>query len=271
MSTKLKAAKFIYDRLTEQFRPDKCTDVFKTVGVQVHNTDVIAKVYTATFASPEVFDNILARNEENVMLFTHHPLPPMPSLQEGYGNIPEKYFTKMQEQKMNFFSFHIPLDVAGPYSPGNTLSTAMGTNPYASWYPQNGAMLGALCQSKYATLTELHHCLTSTIGHKASMYHYGEEQLLNGKFAIMAGIGKSIEAYEFLEHNKINTLVVGVTAPTVDWSIKIHAAAKEHHINLLGGTHYSTEKFALMSMLPFFNNLGVEAEFIPEQPNLAEL
>ena len=87
----------------------------------------------------------------------------------------------------------------------------------------------------------------------------------------MAGISRSTDAYRFLEENDINVLVTGVTAPTVEWSQKIHAAAKEHHVTLLGGTHYSTEKFALMSLVPYFRNFGIEAEFIPEAPDLREL
>ena len=135
-------AQFLYDRLTEQFKPDRCTDIFDKIGVQEHNTDMISKVYTSTFANPTSIENILSRGEEHVLLFCHHPRPPMPSLQEGYGLVPEALLERMKEQQVSFFSFHIPLDVAGPYSPGTTLGRAMGANVYDSWYPQNGALLG---------------------------------------------------------------------------------------------------------------------------------
>jgi putative NIF3 family GTP cyclohydrolase 1 type 2 len=264
-------AQFLYDRLTEQFKPDQVTDIFPKVGVQFHNAEHISKVYTATFANPSVIENILARKEENVLLFCHHPVPPMPSLQEGYGSIPEALLERMKQQKVSFFSFHIPLDVAGPYSPGNTLGRAMGANPYDTWYPQNGALLGALCQTGFSTVDELQRRFAATVGHAVSRYSYGFNDLKDGKFAIMAGISRSTDAYRFLEENGINVLVTGVTAPTVEWSQKNHAAAKEHHITLLGGTHYSTEKFALKSLCTFFENLGIESEFLEEVPNMAEL
>ncbi|MBU5625374.1 Nif3-like dinuclear metal center hexameric protein [Oscillibacter hominis] len=264
-------AEFLYDRLTEQFKPDRCTDIFDKIGVQEHNTDYISKVYTATFANPAVIENILSRGEEHVMLFCHHPRPPMPSLQEGYGMVPQELLDRMKAQQVSFFSFHIPLDVAGPYSPGNTLARAMGTNPYDTWYPQNGALLGALCQSGFETVDELEHRFAATVGHRVSRYSYGSNTLTDGKFAVMAGISRSTDAYRFLRENRINVLVTGVTAPTVEWSQAIHEAAREHHVTLLGGTHYSTEKFALMSLCPYFRNLGVEAEFIDETPDLAEL
>lgn len=265
------SAQFLYDRLFEQFRPDRCTDIFDKIGIQEHNTDHISKVYTSTFANPSTIENILDRGEEHVLLFCHHPRPPMPSLQEGYGVVPTTLLARMKEQKVSLFSYHIPLDVAGPYSPGTTLGRALGGNVYDSWYPQNDALLGALCQTGLETVDELQHRFSTVVGHRVSRYSYGSNQLINGKFAVMAGIARSTEAYRFLEENNINVLVTGVTAPTVEWSKKVHAAAQEHHITLLGGTHYSTEKFALISLIPYFQNLGIEAEFIPELPNLDEL
>ena len=270
-TTNYVSAQFLYDRLAEQFRPDRCTDVFDKIGVQEHNTDIIGKVYTATFANPTVIKNILARGEENVMLFSHHPRPPMRSLQEGYGMIPQELLDRMREQKVSLFSYHIPLDVVGPYSTGNSLARAMGANPYDAWYPQNGALLGSLCQSGCKTVAELAHRFAATVGHRVSCYPYGSQELIEGKFAIMAGVGRSVDAYRFLEEHHINVMVTGVTAPVTEWGQAIHKAAQEHHITLLGGTHYSTEKFAPKALCRYFENLGVEAEFIEETPDLREL
>ena len=51
----------------------------------------------------------------------------------------------MKDHKITLFSYHIPLDVTGPYSPGYTLGKELGGNVYDSFYPQNGADIGALC------------------------------------------------------------------------------------------------------------------------------
>ncbi|WP_020612185.1 Nif3-like dinuclear metal center hexameric protein [Sediminispirochaeta bajacaliforniensis] len=271
MNRSFVSADFLYDRLAEQFKPEVYTDVFPKVGVQFHNTDRIEKVYTATFAAPGVIEEILGRDEKNVMLFCHHPVPQMPSLEAGYGTIPAELVEKMAAQEITLFSYHIPLDVAGPYSPGNTLAQAMHANPYESWYPQNGAQLGALCQTGFTTVTELQDCFETTLGHGVKCYRYGSEKLNNGKFAIMAGIARSTDAYRFLKEKGINVMVTGVTAQSVEWVEKIHAAAKEHGITLLGGTHYSTEKFALMALCNYFRNLGIEAEFLAEKPNMDEM
>ncbi len=266
------SAAFLYDRLEEFFKPERCTEIFPKKGLQEHNTEVIKKVYTACFASLSVFDNIFARDEKNVMLFTHHPLPAMPSLQAGYDrSIPKEYFDELKKREISFFSYHIPLDCAGPYSTGVSLSRAMGCEPYDSWYPQNGVNIGALNMSCYKNVYELKKCLENTVGHRCALYLYGDEELRNGRFAIMTGAAKSTDAYQWLTDLDINTFVLGVTSPTVDYTIKIHEAAKAKRINLIGGTHYSTEKFAPMAMCRWFRHLGLDAEFIPEPPVMSEI
>lgn len=266
-----KEAQFIYDALEMQFKPDLITDVFPKKGLQYHNSDQVWKVYTATFANPTVIDEIVRRGEHNVMLFTHHPLPPMKSLEAGYGKIPEDMLRKMEENQISLFSYHIPLDVAGPYAPGNTLGKALGGNVYDSFYPQNGANIGALCICGLTKVSELAARFENVLGHKVKWYANGEDELKGGKFAILAGGAKNPDIYEWLREHEINTFVTGVAAPVVDWTQKNHEKAKENGIHILSGTHCSTEKFAPIAMCEFFRNLGVESEFIDEESNLDEL
>ena len=86
--TRFLPSQFVYDRLEEQFKPDRVTDIFPKKGLQFDFNTEIRKVYTATFANPSVIREILRRGETDIMLFTHHPRPPMPSLQANYAQIP---------------------------------------------------------------------------------------------------------------------------------------------------------------------------------------
>ena len=45
----------LYRWLEWTFQPQTCTEVFPVIGLQEDNTEEITRVYTATFASPEVF------------------------------------------------------------------------------------------------------------------------------------------------------------------------------------------------------------------------
>ena len=70
--------------------------------------------------------------------------------------------------------------------------------------------------------------------------------------------------------NNITTLVTGVT-PVNDYSRETHRFEKENKINVLGGTHYSSEKFACIEICKYFNDLGLHARFISDEPDLYDL
>ena len=42
--------------------------------------------------------------------------------------------------------------------------------------------------------------------------------------------------------------------------VQAHAYAQQHRINILGTTHYSSEKYALMAMTGYFAQLGLHAK-----------
>lgn len=47
---------------------------------------------------------------------------------------------------------------------------------------------------------------------------------------------------------------------------KTHAYEETNEINVLGGTPYSTEKFACQKICKYFEKLGLPSEFIPDEP-----
>lgn len=69
---------------------------------------------------------------------------------------------------------------------------------------------------------------------------------------------------KLLESN-IKVLVTGITVNNAV-SSEVHRIEKENGINILGGTHYPTEKFACVKMCSYFEKLGLEAEFVPGEP-----
>ena len=108
---------FILEGLTDEWNNldlgSHTTEIWKKrkMGLLLDNSDEITKVYTAVFPEEKVIEEILSRNEKNVMLFTHHPM--IWKMEEGkhpFSNIPEKYLNKMKENKISMYSLHVPLD-----------------------------------------------------------------------------------------------------------------------------------------------------------------
>jgi len=68
----------------------------------------------------------------------------------------------------------------------------------------------------------------------------------------------------------IKTLITGVTLVN-DHSRATHEFEMANCVNIIGGTHYSTEKFAPMKMCEYFRALGLPSEFIDDEPDLLDL
>ena len=54
-------------------------------------------------------------------------------------------------------------------------------------------------------------------------------------------------------------------------SIDAHNIAKANRINILAGTHYSTEKFACIKMIEYFQKLGIPGEFVHDSPCMEDM
>ena len=63
----------------------------------------------------------------------------------------------------------------------------------------------------------------------------------------------------------IDVLITGVTLDN-KYTRAAHEMARENAINILGGTHYSSEKFACMEVCKYFDGLGLLATFVEDAP-----
>jgi hypothetical protein len=68
----------------------------------------------------------------------------------------------------------------------------------------------------------------------------------------------------------VSTFVTGVTADN-DYARAAHKFAKEKRINILGGTHYSSEAFACRAMCQYFEAVGLPSRFVADEPCLEDM
>lgn len=269
--SKSMAAREIYAALEREFRPWECTEVFSTMGLQYDHTDRVNKVFTAAFVSDEVMDQMEARDAEHCLLFTHHPVPQKKDLTKDSPPPSPQLIERLKARGISVFNYHIPLDRVSPWSPGTNLAKALGLTPYEEFYQQNLVRMGLLCRSPYETLSQLSRAAERAFGHGVKVYPYGGEELKDGKVAIMGGGASNPNIYAELREKGINVFLTGMTSPNIPWVARNHEEARKNAVSLIGGTHYSTEKYAVMEMVKFFEGLGLECEFLPETPNFEEL
>ncbi len=269
--TKVFSAEEVYNALKREFRPEECTEVFPVIGLQYHNTDVIRKVYTATFASHEVLDALEARGAKECMLFTHHPVPQKKDLFRPNPPIPESIVERLRQNRITLFTYHIPLDRNSEWSPGTNFAKRLGLRPFGEFFEQNKVRMGLLCDSDFATLEELAAAVENMVGHPIRVYPYGGETVAGGRAAVMCGGADQPGIYRELREKGINAFITGIANPMIGWVNANHEAAKAAGVSIIGAGHYSTEKYAPMEMVRFFESLGLEAEFIPETQIMEEM
>jgi len=78
-------------------------------GLMIKNSDIVKKVYGAVFLDRSVLDKIFRKNEKNIMVFSHHPMEDETS-GKGFIALDKTYLEKMKEMNISVYSVHTPLD-----------------------------------------------------------------------------------------------------------------------------------------------------------------
>ncbi len=252
---------------------DFLSDNFKkrSMGLVCDFTIDINKVYTAVFPSREVMQRILNDGTQDAMLFVHHPsIWDIRKAPEVFQQMDRELLQRFRSKRISIYNLHVPLDDFGEYSTSVTLARALGVNPERSFAFYFGAMCGVFGKTDVVMVQDLRKIFQEAVGHEVSLYNYGDSEIKDGVIAIIAGGGNDIDMLEEVAKSGINTFVTGITVKN-DHSKNAHDFAEKHKINILGGTHYSTERFACISMVDYFQKHGLVSKFIEDKPVMEDI
>ena len=172
---------------------DFLTDNFKkrSMGLVCDNSNRITKVYTAVFPSVKVMQQILAANEENILLFVHHPEIWDIRKNTIFQQMDTNLLTQFKERGNSIYNLHVPLDNFGKYSTSATLANALGVTdlqPFALYY---GALAGVFGTTIYNSVADISRHFSLVMGHYTSLYLYGSEEIKDRRVAVVAGGGNN--------------------------------------------------------------------------------
>jgi len=283
-------AKELYKKLEADFELSRCRDDWDNIdfdtdfvtenfrkrymGILVDNADEIQKVYTAVFPSEKIMKEILKRGEKNILFFTHHPVDWKIRLgQSPFVNLNTDLLQKFKDTKISIYTLHTPLDRNVEYSTSVNFARNISVTQTGEFAEYFGFLSGVVGKTDCKNISEMAERFKKTVGHKVKIWNYGTDKIRDGKIAVVAGGGNDPEILAEVAKLGINTFLTGVTYPNQDYepSIQAHKVAKENKINMIGGTHYSTEKFACIKMTEYFKKLGIPAEFLQDDPDMGDL
>jgi putative NIF3 family GTP cyclohydrolase 1 type 2 len=268
----------LYDKLEKDFIHDGLTDDWaeymgaikeylcenfkkRSMGLVCDFADEINKVYTAVFPTDEVMQKIVDEGIVGAMLFVHHPSIWDISSKEVFYQMSPSLLDKFKEQKVSIYNLHVPLDNFCDYSTSKTLADALDITVEEPFAKYRGALCGVIGRTNCNTIQELQNKVSSVLNHDTSLYLYGENEIRNNRVAIVAGGGNQksfvLEAIDY----DVNVFITGISSKNVGYTLA-HELEQNHKINVIGGTHYSTEKFACMAMCEYFEKVGLPVEFI---------
>jgi putative NIF3 family GTP cyclohydrolase 1 type 2 len=254
----------VQEFLTENFKQ-------RSMGLVCDFTEDIQKVYTAVFPSQKVMQKILDDNVSDALLFVHHPsIWDIRRAPEIFHQMDKEQLQQFQNRNIAIFNFHVPLDNNGEFSTTVNLAKALDIEVEKEFAPYFGAMCGVFGKTADTNVNELKDRFEKILGHEVQLYAYGDEQIRNQRVSLVAGGGNDKEILEEVVAEGINVHITGITALS-DYSRKAHDYAKEHHLNILGGTHYSTERFACEAMVRYFESMGLPAEFVEDAPVMEDM
>lgn len=241
----------------------------RSMGLVCDFVTEINKVYTSVFPSTNVMKRILDDGIQDAMLFVHHPSIWDIRKASAFQLMDRELLQQFKKQKISIYNLHVPLDNYGKHSTSVTFAKTLSVKPEKAFALYFGAMAGVFGKTDFSTVQVLKSKFEKIVNHRVSLYRYGDSEIKNGTVAIVAGGGLDVTIEEVAQNN-VNVLVTGITAIN-EHSEKAHKFAEKHRINVIGGTHYSTEKFACMSMVSYFTKIGLLSEFIEDEPVMEDM
>lgn len=244
--------------------------VQRGMGLMCDFTEQIEQVYTTVFLSDKVLGHIVEQGVTNALVFTHHPGDWDIEHHGGIYPAGEAYIQKLKEQNIAIYVLHHPLDNFGDYATCKTLAEQFEMRIEAPGFEYCGALCGVVGTSRCKNTKELSDKYSKMVGHPTSLYQYGAKDICGEKIALCPGGGNAMFVLEEMLRLGVKTLVTGVTIQN-EYAWEVHRFEQENGINVLGGTHYSSEKFAPMKMCDYFARMGLPAAFVEDEPDLYDL
>ena len=252
---------------------DFLSDNFKnrSMGVVCDFTTEINRVYTAVFPSNAAMQQILDEEGQGAMLFVHHASTwDIRKAPEVFQQMNRDLIQQFKQDEISIYCLHVPLDNWGEHSTSITLAKALGIGPKRPFAPYLGAMAGVFGSIDCSSVQDMKLRFQEVVGHDVSLYNYGDMEIKDGTVAVIAGGGNTIDTLKEIADANVNTLITGIAVRN-EWSEEAHEYAEKHRLNILGGTHYSTEKFACISMTEYFRELGLPTKFIADEPVMEDM
>jgi putative NIF3 family GTP cyclohydrolase 1 type 2 len=235
-------------------------------GLMMVGQEKIHAVYTTVFVTDRVVDKL--SNEPPSLLVTHHHFNYFED-ERGLQPISEDEIRKLERQGHSVYISHAPLDTHPIYGTSVTLSEVVGVRPTDRFYDYFGvptAVAGEVEEQDFQDFAE--HVRKRLLRPKVDVVQHTPRVR---KVAVVAGGGDLPDVLREVHDLGADTMLLGTLENR--WGVRgVQEAHKEFlrlnekfKINLIGGSHYNTERLAMVKVLGFLEQLGVPCHFCEDE------
>jgi len=235
-------------------------------GLMLRSSQTVERVFTAVFISAGVVGKIL--EYPNSLIFTHHHFDYFED-ERGLKSIPPGVLESLRDKGVSIYVAHAPLDGHHVYGTSLALAHLCGIEPEERFYDYFGApvaLFGRIERTDFESFAEsvrtrLERPILTLQKHRPHVE----------RLAVVAGGGDLPDLLQMAHNHGCDTLLTGTVenrfaVPVLqDLNKQFHELNAKLKLNLIGGTHYGTERPAMIRVVEMFKAYDVPCVYSEDE------
>lgn len=237
----------------------------KKTGLMTRNSTSIKKIYTTVFITDNIVNQISNKNE--CLILTHHNFNYFED-ERGLQPIQPEVLDKLAKAKNSIYVAHAPLDTHKRFGTSTCLAELCEIKIdklFFEYYGSYTAAIGNIKQEKFKVFSEM-------VRKKIRRPYLDLIKNRNyvKRIAVIAGGGDIPNILQQAYDYGCDTLFTGTIKHR--WNLpfiqegnkKFHKLNEKLKLNLIGGTHYATERPSMIKILELIKDYNLPCEYIED-------
>lgn len=244
----------------------------KQTGLMIKGSENISEVFTCVFVTDEIINQI--KFKPNCLLVTHHNFD---YYEDGRGLCPisEENLLQLVENNVSLYVAHAGLDTHEIYGTSKCLADLLDIEIeeyFFDYFGKPTAIIGKVKNNNFAELVNL---AKEKINKDYLTIKINSSSV--SRIAVIAGGGDEPDILRKSFELGADTLIGGTIKN--NWKVPIvqelnkefHELNEELKLNLIGGSHYGTERPAMIKLVEYFEKLDMKSYFIEDENLLIDI
>jgi putative NIF3 family GTP cyclohydrolase 1 type 2 len=239
-------------------------------GLVLKSSETVKRVFTAVFITARVVEKLL--KHPNSLVFTHHHFDYHED-DRGLEPIAPGVLESLRNNGVSLYVAHAPLDTHPTYGTSLALAELCGVEPQQRFYDYFGApvaLFGRIDRTDFESFAE---SVRTRLERPCLTLHRHRPYV--ERLAVVAGGGDLPDLLQMANDHGCDTLLTGTVenrfaVPVLQkLNREFHELNGKLELNLIGGTHFGTERPAMIRAVEIFEPYGVPCEYCEDEELLS--